>query len=170
MFPAERREGARPETITWWFQGEMLLMMRWLRVLLIVMVAIPIIGLLVAIVGLAVARLSLPASACTVSEASISTLELEKMTGSDVAARLGCDGVHKVELDSEGLRMETVSWRGDAWPYSLFEAQLINGVLHGTKTVRLDLNVTLPGEQKEAKAVPLQIPAHSSGSGRLVAE
>lgn len=127
-------------------------MMRWLRVLLIAMIAVPIIGLLVAIVGLAVARLSLPASACTVSEASISALELEKMTGSDVAARLGCDGVHKVELDSEGFRIETVSWRGEAWPYSVFEVQLINGVLHGTKSVRLDLNVNLPGAQREASA------------------
>ncbi len=127
-------------------------MMRWLKMLLIAVVAIPVIGLVVAIIGLGVARLSLPASACTVSEASISTLNLEKMTGSDVAARLGCDGIHKVELDSEGFRIETVSWRGDAWPYSVFEAQLINGVLHGTKTVRLDLNVNLPGGQREASA------------------
>lgn len=127
-------------------------MMRWLRVLLIGMIAVPIIGLLVAIVGLAVARLSLPASACAVSESSISTLELEKTTGAEVVARLGCDGVHKVEFDSDGLRIETVSWRGDAWPYGVFEAQLINGVLHGTKNVRLDLNVNIPDEQREASA------------------
>ena len=128
-------------------------MPRWLRMLLIVMLAIPVIGLGVAVVGLAVARLSLPASACTVSEASISALNLEKMSGSDVAARLGCDGVHKVELDSGGFRIETVSWRGEAWPYSVFEAQLINGVLHGTKSTQITLGLPAsPSEQQDASA------------------
>src|SRR5262245_60062535 len=104
-------------------------MLRWLRMLLIAMLVIPIIGALVAIVGLAVARLSLPASACTVSEASLSSLALEKTTEAEVVAKLGCDGVHDVQLDVDGFRIETVTWRGDAWPYSVFEAYLINGVL-----------------------------------------
>lgn len=125
-------------------------MVRCLRMLLIAMLAIPVIGLMVAIVGLAVARLSLPASACTVSEASVSSLRLETMTGSDVAARLGCDGVHDVELDSDGFRIETVSWRGDAWPYARFEAQLINGVLHGTKSTWLRVTPAPASEQKAA--------------------
>jgi hypothetical protein len=121
-------------------------MMRWLRVVLVVLVAVPVIGLLAAIVGLAVARLSLPASACAVSEAAISDLPLEKTTHPQLVARIGCDGVHKVELDSKELRIETVKWRGDAWPYAVFEAYLVNGVLHGTTKTSLNLNVSWPPE------------------------
>lgn len=124
-------------------------MMRWLRVVIIVLLVVPVIGLLVAIVGLAVARLSLPASACAVSEAQISDLPLEKTTHSDLVSRLGCDGVHKVELDSPELRIETVSWRGEAWPYAMFEAYIVNGVLHGTKKASINLNVNLPGMSAE---------------------
>jgi hypothetical protein len=127
-------------------------MLRWLRVLLIAILVVPIIGVLVAIIGLAVARMSLPASACTVSEASIASLVLEKTTESEVIAKLGCDGVHDVQLDAEGLRIETITWRGDAWPYSVFEAYLVNGVLHGTNVVRLDLSATYPSEPEEAVA------------------
>lgn len=104
----------------------------------------PLVGLVTAAAGLAVARATLPASACVVSEASVESLQIEKMTGADVAKRLGCDGVHNVTFDSKEIRMETVAWRGDAWPYAYLEAQLINGVLHGTRKVWLNLNVTLP--------------------------
>ena len=86
------------------------------------------------------------------SEASIASLVLEKTTESEVVAKLGCDGVHDVQLDAEGLRIETISWRGDAWPYSVFEAYLVNGILHGTKAIRLDLSATFPAEQLEAVA------------------
>jgi hypothetical protein len=121
-------------------------MMRTLRVVLIVLLATPAIGLLAAMIGLAVARLSLPASACAVSESAISDFTLEKTTHSQIVARLGCDGVHNVELDSKELRIETVTWRGDAWPYAVFEAYLVNGVLHGTTKTSLNLNVTWPTE------------------------
>jgi hypothetical protein len=107
-------------------------------------IVIVLIGVLTAVAGLAVARWSLPASACAVNEAAIATLELEKMKEPEVVSRLGCDGVHTVELDSEQLRIETVSWRLDDWPYGVFEAYLINGVLHGTKQLRLTLKVSLP--------------------------
>jgi hypothetical protein len=66
------------------------------------------------------------------------------MTESDVVSRLGCDGVHTVELDDPQIRIETVAWRGDGWPYARFEAYLINGVLHGTTKTWLNLSVKLP--------------------------
>lgn len=94
--------------------------------------------------GLAAARWTLPASACAVSENAIATLELEQMTESDVVARLGCDGVHAIELDDPTIRIETVSWRGDGWPYAVFEAHLINGLLHGTNKTWLNLGLTPP--------------------------
>jgi hypothetical protein len=127
-------------------------MLRWLRVTLIAMLVIPIVGVLVAIIGLAVARMSLPATACTVSEASIASFVVEKTTESEVIAKLGCDGVHDVQLDAEGLRIETISWRGDAWPYSVFEAYLVNGVLHGAKVIRLNLEAAYPSGQSETVA------------------
>jgi hypothetical protein len=115
-----------------------------LRGLLLVMLLIVIACPVTAVIGFAVARWTLPASACDVSESAIATLELEKMKESDVVSRLGCDGVHAVELDDPQIRIETVSWRGDGWPYAVFEAYLINGILHGTKKTWLNLNVTLP--------------------------
>jgi len=141
-------------------------MIRCLRVLLLVMLAIPIVGLLTAMVGLAVARYALPASSCAVSEAAISTLELEKTKGSEVVSRLGCDGVHKVELDIENFRIETVSWRGDAWPYAVFEAYLINGVLHGTKKVWLNLKVTMPSSAASPRTInsPAELPVSPARS------
>jgi hypothetical protein len=119
-------------------------MRRFIRILLWTMLIVPLVGLVTAAAGLAVARATLPASACVVSEASVETLRIEKMTGADVAERLGCDGVHNVTFDSKEVRMETVTWRGDAWPYAFFEATLINDVLHGTRKVWLNLDVTLP--------------------------
>jgi hypothetical protein len=95
-------------------------------------VAVSLVGLSIAVIGLGVARATLPASSCTVSEAQIDKLVLEKMTQADVVAQLGCDGVHTVELNAEKLRIENVSWRGDVWPYAVFQGQFINGVLHGT--------------------------------------
>jgi hypothetical protein len=115
-----------------------------LRAVLLVMLLILLACPLTAAVGLAAARWTMPASACAVSEDAIATLELEKMTLSDVVARLGCDGVHAVELDDPRIRIETVSWRGDGWPYAVFKAHLINGVLHGTHKTWLNLNVELP--------------------------
>ncbi len=119
-------------------------MRRALRILLWTLLIVPLVGLVTAVAGLAVARATLPASACVVSEASVETLQVEKMTGADVAARLGCDGVRFVEFDSKDIRIEKVTWRGDAWPYAVFEATLINDVLHGTRKVWLNLDVTLP--------------------------
>lgn len=127
-------------------------MIRFLRVLLLVFLAVPMVGLLTAMVGLAVARLALPASSCAVSESAIAGFELEKTKGTEVAARLGCDGVHKVELDSEQLRIETVSWRGDAWPYAVFKVLLVNGVLHGTDKTWLNLKLSLPSSPAEKSA------------------
>jgi hypothetical protein len=119
-------------------------MVRGLRIVLWVVLVILLGGSLLAAVGLAAARWTMPASACAVSENAIASLELEKMTESDVVSRLGCDGVHAVELDDPQIRIETVSWRGDGWPYAVFEAYLINGVLHGTKKIWLHLSVKFP--------------------------
>ncbi len=98
------------------------------RALLLVMLVILLVVPFTVAVGLAAARWTMPASACAVSESAIATLELEKMTEFDVVSRLGCDGIHAVELDDPRIRVETVSWRGDGWPYAVFEAYLINGV------------------------------------------
>ncbi|MDX2204052.1 MAG: hypothetical protein NW223_14975 [Hyphomicrobiaceae bacterium] len=117
-------------------------MARALRMVMRTLLVAVLVTVLTAGAGVVIARLSLPASACAVSEASIGTLVLERMREADVIVRLGCDGVRTVELDLQGLRMETVAWRGDAWPYARFEATLINGVLHGTRKVWLDLNVS----------------------------
>lgn len=117
---------------------------RFLRTFLRVIVVVIVVGVLAAAAGLAVARWSLPPSACVVSDDAVATLELEKTKEAEVVSRLGCDGVHTVELDSEQLRIETVSWRLDDWPYGVFEAYLVNGVLHGTKQIRLSLKVSLP--------------------------
>ena len=119
-------------------------MARGWRTFLQMMLLIPLVGLLTAVVGVAAARWTMPASACAVSEDAIATLELEKMTESDVVSRLGCDGVHAVELDDPKLRIETVSWRGDGWPYAVFEASLINGILHGTEKTWLNIRIKPP--------------------------
>lgn len=51
-------------------------------------------GLLAAVcLAIGVARASLPRTACTVTEAQIASLELEKMSYGGVAAKFGCDGV-----------------------------------------------------------------------------
>lgn len=95
-------------------------------------------------VVLVVARAVLPVTACVVSEAQIATLVLEKMSYADVAAKLGCDGVLKRQLDYGGqIFIEDYSWRGDAWPYARFDGHFINRQLHGTDKRWLRLNVTL---------------------------
>lgn len=98
-------------------------------------------GLLAAAVGIAVARVSLPKSACTITQDQVARLELEKMTHADVVQIFGCDGVHKLVLAAEHITIEDISWRGDAWPYGVFQGHFINGVLHGTDVRWLTLNL-----------------------------
>ena len=103
-----------------------------LRLLLTIVLGVASLGLLSAVIGVAVARASLPASPCAVAEPAVASLRLQTSTHADVVARLGCDGIHAIVIDSPTIRMERVVWRGDAWPYGRFEATFINGVLHGT--------------------------------------
>lgn len=99
------------------------------------------VGLMAAAVGIAVARVSLPNSACAITQEQVARLELEKMTHADVVQVFGCDGVHKLVLASEKITIEDVSWRGDAWPYGVFQGHFINGVLHGTDVRWVTLNL-----------------------------
>lgn len=117
-------------------------MLRLVRLFFKGVLAVAALGAVMAALGLSVARASLPASDCAVSEAAIAALELEKMSDRDVIQRLGCDGVHAIEMDAAGLRIENVAWQGDVWPYGLFEAHFINGVLHGTKKTWLNLEIS----------------------------
>ncbi len=119
-------------------------MLRAIRLFFKLVLGVALLGLVTAWTGLAVARWSLPASACAVTEPAIDALALERMTDADVIARLGCDGVHKVEIDTPEIRMERVSWQGDAWPYARFEATFINGVLHGTEKRWINLAISAP--------------------------
>ena len=101
------------------------------------------IGILAAIsITIGIARATMPATSCTVTEAQIDTLVLEKTTYAEVASKLGCDGVKKVKLDAGQLKIENISWRGDAWPYAKFEGHFINGVLHGVDKRWIRLNLT----------------------------
>jgi hypothetical protein len=61
----------------------------------------------------------------------------------DVRVILGCDGIRSslVDYGSE-LRIEKLKWRGDSWPYAVFEGEFINGVMHGTDKRWLSLSVT----------------------------
>lgn len=119
-------------------------MRKYLRAILREAVVIVLASIMGLVIGLAAARVSLPRSPCAVGEEAIAALEVEKMKEAEVVARLGCDGDHVVQHASEQLRIETILWRGDAWPYARFEALLINGVLHGTKKIWLDLTILLP--------------------------
>lgn len=91
---------------------------------------------------IAVARALLPET-CTVSQAQIDTLELEKTSYAGVAVKLGCDGVLKQREDYSGqILIEDYAWRGDGWPYAHFQGHFINGVLHGTDTFWLNLSIS----------------------------
>lgn len=117
-------------------------MLRLVRLFFTFVLAVTALGILAAAIGLAVARSSLPESACAVSEEAIAGLRLEATTEAEAIAMLGCDGVRSVESDEPPLRIETIRWRGDAWPYAAFEAMFINGVLHGTKKTWLNLELS----------------------------
>lgn len=108
---------------------------------------------LLGLIGVAIAagRMLLPASACAVNEAQIEALVLERMSQAEVASALGCAGVPAEMTDlGADITIERVRWRGTAWPYGVLTAQFINGVLHGTEKVWLDLRLSWPsGEAAE---------------------
>ena len=115
--------------------------MRYLKILAATLLA----ALACAGVALAVARATLPNTACEVSLAQVEGLTLEKMTDTNVRAALGCDGVVEKREDIGGrgeIVIEDVSWRMAVWPYGRFEAQFINGVLHGKTHKLVNLEVS----------------------------
>ena len=91
------------------------------------------------------ARAVLPDTQCAVSADQIAAVKLQ--TSYDVVKfQLGCEGARELEFDIDGLRSETYSWRGSAWPYSTFKGTFYNGVLHKTEamTLRLDIGFDWP--------------------------
>lgn len=103
--------------------------------------------------SLVTARAMLPASTCEVTTAQIAAVRLE--TSYDAVKQvLGCDGVHTLDFEIEGLRSDIYRWRGKAWPYATFTGHFYNGVLHGTDQVWLNLQATwhLPGAETVATA------------------
>ena len=93
----------------------------------------------IAALSIAVARALLPKTSCTVTEAQIDGLVVERMSYQDVKTGLGCDGLLTSREDIGGtILTEDYAWRGDAWPYGKFEGHFINGKLHGTSKIWLD--------------------------------
>jgi hypothetical protein len=105
--------------------------------------ALALIGV-VATISIIVARAWLPKTACTITEAQVDGLAVEKMSYQDVKTVLGCDGVRTNSDDLGGsIVIEDFSWRGDAWPYGKFDGHFINGKLHGTSKIWLNWAVTV---------------------------
>lgn len=104
-----------------------------------------VLGLIMALpaLAIAVARATLPKTSCSVTEAQLETLVLEKMSYDDVKIALGCDGVLASKQDFDGVVLiETYQWRGDAWPFGRFDGEFINRKMHGTSKLWLNLKVS----------------------------
>lgn len=112
-----------------------------LRYFFLSIAAVTGLGLVSAVIGLAVAMATLPASPCRAGEQQVEKLSL-MMNLDDVRAILGCDGAHLSKEDFGEIQIETISWRGDAWPYARFDGTFINGKMHGTSKIWLNLKLS----------------------------
>lgn len=102
---------------------------------------------------LVTARAMLPASTCEVTTDQIAAIKLETSYEA-VKQILGCDGVHTLDFEIEGLRSDIYRWRGRAWPYATFTGHFYNGVLEGTEQITISLTATWhqPEAEKIARA------------------
>ncbi|MES1180071.1 MAG: hypothetical protein ABUL43_02630 [Hyphomicrobium sp.] len=110
------------------------------------LVAVVIVAVVAASYG--VARLTLPETSCSVTEAQIDALVLSKMSYDDVSRALGCAGARKSREEYGTIVVETYAWRGAVWPFGKFEGEFINGRLEGTS--KTWLNLELSGRKPEA--------------------
>jgi hypothetical protein len=105
-----------------------------------VLVAVIIVATAAAAYG--VARLMLPETSCSVTEAQIDALVLSKMSYDDVSRALGCTGARKSREEYGAIVVETYAWRGAVWPFGKFEGEFINGRLEGTSKTWLNLELS----------------------------
>lgn len=102
----------------------------------------------VAVIGttlVVAAAVLLPATRCLVARETVEGLAMPQ-SYAEVRAALGCDGELAGRDDWGPIVRETYRWRGDAWPYGVFEGIFYNGMLHA-KNVRwivLDVDVRPP--------------------------
>jgi hypothetical protein len=111
-----------------------------IRYFLLSVVIVTALSLVTVVSGITIARALLPNSACTVTEAQVDSLVLEKMSYAGVRTKLGCDGI-LINSDDYGgkLIIEDYAWQGDVWPYGKLEGHFINGILHGTSKTWFNL-------------------------------
>ncbi len=91
--------------------------------------------------------LLLPDSTCTVTQSVADSVKLE-LAYDRVRDILGCEGVRVSGQDWGEIRQDIYHWRGDAWPFGRFEAVFYNRVLHQTRKLWFNLNVTLPATER----------------------
>ena len=116
--------------------------MRLIKIFLLAALAVAFVGVVVAAGAYGIARLTLPRTSCSVTEAQIDSLELSKMSYDDVSRRLGCAGALKSREVYGTLVIETYGWRGAAWPFGEFEGEFINHRLEGTSKTWLNLELS----------------------------
>ena len=120
--------------------------MRLVKIFLLAAVTVASVGAMIAAGAYGIARLMLPRTTCSVTEAQIDALVLSNMSYGDVSRKLGCPGARKSREDYGALVVETYAWRGNVWPFGEFEGTFMNGRLEGTsKTwLNLELSATKP--------------------------
>ncbi len=87
----------------------------------------------------------LPATRCLVARETVEGLTMPR-SYAEVRHALGCDGEPAGRDDWGPIVRETFRWRGDAWPYGVFEGVFYNGMLHAknVRWIALDLDLRPP--------------------------
>lgn len=98
---------------------------------------------------LAAQAVLLPATRCLVERETAEGLAmLQSYTA--VRDKLGCDGEF-AGRDSWGpVVRERYRWRGNTWPFGMFEGVFYNGELHGKDVRWISLNLSWPDPRPDA--------------------